>query len=156
MFRKIHPRPLRLLKGNTRLKSDASWCFVLVAPDQMWCFTSADFLPLAAGLASLCWRAWPRCLKWPPRQTCFGCRQGARKVGSPVASHRREVKGLLHVGDLSRSAKGTCVGVQGERRLSSPSWPFDPLHSCHALAEIDLRVCGTWCGRKGVLDVLWG
>lgn len=68
-------------------------------------------------------------------QTCFSCRQGAHKLGSSVASHHGEVKGM-HVGDPSRSAKATCVGVQGERGVSSSSQPSVPLYSCHALVEI--------------------
>lgn len=56
----------------------------------------------------------------------------------------------------SRNAKAARVGVQGEGRLSLPSWPFDPLHGCHALPEINSDACGTWCQRKFVSDVLQG
>lgn len=42
----------------------------------------------------------------------------------------------MHVGDSSSSAKVTHVGGQEKWRLSLPSWPADPLHGCHALAEI--------------------
>lgn len=74
---------------------------------------------------------------WPCQTTLSkaaseGCRQVTPKVGSPVASHGGEVKGL-HVGDPRRSERVTHVGMQGEGRPSSPLRPFNPLHSCHAL-----------------------
>lgn len=47
----------------------------------------------------------------------LGCRQVACKVGSPIASHCREVKGL-HVGDPQQECKGsTCWGARRREAL---------------------------------------
>lgn len=131
MFRKIHPRPLRLLKGNTCLKTTHPGALCL------WLQTKCGVLQAQI--------SFPWLLVFPAHagehgcavqgQTCFSCRQGAHKLGSPVASHHGEVKGT-HVDDPSRGENATCVGVQGERGLSSSSQPSVPLYGCHALVEI--------------------